>query len=109
MWMARVRRRVNEPCHRRRIDLRPAVASSLCAPGYTGRKRGEVVRTRTTVLQAHTHQWLARFGNPGNGQYRQELRRAVRVIETYVQSTSSPTTRALVRLDGQYGTGAVRS
>ncbi len=30
----------------------------LCAPGYTGRKRGEVVRTRTTVLQAHTHQWL---------------------------------------------------
>ncbi len=29
----------------------------LCAPDYTGRKRGEVVRTRTTVLQAHTHQW----------------------------------------------------
>ncbi len=26
----------------------------VCAPGYTGRKRGEVVRTRTTVLQAHT-------------------------------------------------------
>jgi hypothetical protein len=41
----------------------------LCAPGYTGRKRGEVVRTRTTTLQAHTHQWLGSFGNPGNGQY----------------------------------------
>ena len=39
----------------------------LCAPGYTGRKRGEIVRTRTTVLQAHTHQWIATFGNPGNG------------------------------------------
>src|SRR5262249_54451991 len=39
----------------------------LCAPGYTGRKRGEVVRTRSTVLQAHTHQWLGSFGNPGNG------------------------------------------
>jgi len=26
----------------------------LCAPGYTGRKRGEVVRTRTVVLQAHS-------------------------------------------------------
>src|SRR5258706_15162482 len=25
----------------------------LCAPGYTGRKRGEVVRSRTTILQAH--------------------------------------------------------
>lgn len=26
----------------------------LCAPGYTGRKRGEVVRTRTVVSQAHS-------------------------------------------------------
>ena len=31
--------------------------SAVCAPGYLGRKRGEVVRTRTTLLQAHTHQW----------------------------------------------------
>lgn len=29
---------------------------AVCAPGYTGRKRGEVVRTRTTVLQAHTQE-----------------------------------------------------
>jgi hypothetical protein len=39
---------------------RPAAQRRLgevCAAGYTGRKRGEVVRTRTTVLQAHTHQW----------------------------------------------------
>jgi hypothetical protein len=26
----------------------------VCAPGYRGRKRGEVVRTRTTVAQAHS-------------------------------------------------------
>jgi hypothetical protein len=26
----------------------------VCAPGYKGRKRGEVVRTRTTVSQAHS-------------------------------------------------------
>jgi len=32
--------------------------SEVAVPGYTGRKRGEVVRTRTTILQAHTHQWL---------------------------------------------------
>ena len=31
---------------------------AVCAPGYTGRKRGEVVRTRTVILQAHTHQFL---------------------------------------------------
>jgi hypothetical protein len=79
----------------------------LCAPGYTGRKRGEVVRTRTTVLQAHTHQWLATFGNPGNGQYREELRRAVAAIQTYLKAYDFPEECTLLRLDGQYGTGAV--
>src|SRR6266702_3642020 len=42
----------------------------LCAPGYTGRKRGEVVRTRTVISQAHSYQWLGSFGNQGNGHYR---------------------------------------
>jgi hypothetical protein len=53
---------------------------SLCAPGYTGRKRREVVRVRTTILHAHSHQWLGSFGNAGNGQYREELRRAVAAV-----------------------------
>lgn len=79
----------------------------LCAPGYTGRKRGEVVRTRTTVLQMQTHQWVASFGNPGNGQYREELRRAKASIQAYVTAHSFPASRTLLRLDGQYGTGAV--
>ncbi len=45
-------------------DLPPAQRrmSEVCAPGYLGRKRGEVVRTRTTVLQAHTHQWVGLCG-----------------------------------------------
>ncbi len=90
----------DRPAPQRR--LRP-----LCAPGYTGRKRGEVVRTRTTVLQAHTHQWLATFGNPGNGEYRVELRRAVAIIGGYLKAHHHPAERALLRLDGQYGTGAV--
>src|SRR6266699_6370010 len=38
------------PSPHRRFDL-------VAAPGYKGRKRGEVVRTRTTLLQAHTHQF----------------------------------------------------
>ena len=91
---------VDRPAPSRR--LRP-----LCAPGYTGRKRGEVVRTRTTVLQAHTHQWLASFGNPGNGQYRVELHRAVAAIQSYVKAHGFPEEHAILRLDGQYGTGAV--
>jgi hypothetical protein len=65
------------------------------------------VRTRTTVLQAHTHQWLGTFGNPGNGEYRAELRRAVAAIRGYLKTHHHPEERALLRLDGQYGTGAV--
>jgi hypothetical protein len=92
----------DRPAPQRR--LRP-----LCAPGYTGRKRGEVVRTRTTVLQMHTHQWVASFGNSGNGQYREELRRAKTAIQTYLTAHTFPKERALLRLDGQYGSGAVVS
>ena len=65
----------DRPAPQRR--LRP-----LCAPGYTGRKRGEVVRSRTTILQAHTHQFLGTFGNPGNGEYRAELRLAVTAMQS---------------------------
>jgi len=90
----------DRPAPQRR--LRP-----LCAPGYTGRKRGEVVRTRTTILQAHMHQFLGTFGNPGNGEYRAELRRAVTAIQSYLKAYHHPEERALLRLDGQYGTGAV--
>jgi hypothetical protein len=78
----------------------------LCAPGYTGRKRGEVVRTRTTILQAHSHQWLGSFGNTGNGQYREELRRAVAAIQRYAKAHAQPVERVLLRLDGKSGTGA---
>ena len=90
----------DRPAPQRR--LRP-----LCAPGYTGRKRGEIVRSRTTVLQAHTHQFLGTFGNPGNGEYRAELRRAVTAIQRYRETHHHPEERVLLRLDGQYGTGAV--
>jgi len=91
---------VDRPAPQRR--LRP-----LCAPGYTGRKRGEIVRSRTTILQAYTHQFLGTFGNPGNGEYRAELRRAVTVIQSYRETHHYPEERVLLRLDGQYGTGAV--
>lgn len=79
----------------------------LCAPGYTGRKRGEVVRTRTTVMQAHAYQWLGTFGNPGNGVYRAELRRATEAITCYLKAHQFPPGQAILRLDGQYGTAAV--
>ena len=79
----------------------------VCAAGYTGRKRGEIVRTRTVVSQAHSYQWLGSFGNRGNGRYRTELRQGLAVITRYLTTHQMPQERALLRLDGQYGTGAV--
>jgi hypothetical protein len=87
------------PTPHRRFD-------QVCAPGYLGRKRGEVVRTRTTVLQAHTHQWLGTFGGAGNGDYRGELLHARAVIASYATSLSLPLSQVVVRLDGLYGNAA---
>ena len=93
----------------KREDLPPAQRrlDEVCAAGYTGRKRGEVVRTRTVISQAHTSQWLGSFGNRGNGEYRQELALALGVIRRYLAANDQPQTPALLRLDGLYGTGAV--
>ena len=81
--------------------------SEVCAPGYTGRKRGEVVRTRTTLLQAHTHQWLFTCGGAGNGDYRGELLQGLIVIVAYQTALGLLPSQALVRLDGLYGNGAI--
>src|SRR5437588_5497496 len=92
-------------------DLPPAFRrlDDVCAPGYRGRKRGEAVRTRTTVLQAHSSQWLGSFGNRGNGRYREELRKGLAAIGRYLVTHQLSQERTLLRLDGQYGNGAVLS
>lgn len=87
------------PAPHRRFD-------QVCAPGYQGRKRGEVVRTRTVVLQAHSHQFLGTFGGPGNGEYRGELRRAVQITTSYATQLALPTAAVLLHLDGLYGDAA---
>src|SRR5579871_6833120 len=79
----------------------------VCAAGYTGRKRGEVVRTRTTLYLAHTHQWFGTWGGRGNGDYRGELLRVIQVLMKYAAKHNIPLARILLRLDGQYGDLAV--
>ena len=92
-------------------DLPPAFRrlDDVCAPGDIGRKRGRVVRTRTVISQAHSFQWLGSFGNRGNGRYREELRQGLAAITRYLTAHQIPQERVLLRLDGQYGTGAVLS
>ena len=58
------------PAPSRRLD-------EVCAAGYTGRKRGQVVRTRPVISQAHRFHWLGSLGNRGNGRYREDLRRGL--------------------------------
>jgi hypothetical protein len=88
------------PAAHRRMDR-------VCAPGYMGRKRGEVVRTRTTLLLAHTHQWFGTFGNAGNGDYREELLRMIQVVMLYAATQNIPPSRIILRLDGLYGNAAL--
>jgi hypothetical protein len=88
------------PAPHRRFD-------EVCARGYLGRKRGEVARTRTCVLQAHSHHWLGTFGGPGNGDYRGELARAVSAIVSYAGWLCMPLSHILIRLDGLYGNAVV--
>jgi hypothetical protein len=88
------------PAAQRRLD-------EVCAIGYQGRSRGEVVRTRTTVNQAHTRQWLGTYGHKGNGQYREELASALDVIALYLKFFALSIEIAILRLDGLYGDPAV--
>src|SRR5437899_10874845 len=88
------------PPARRRLD-------AVCAPGYKGRKRGEVVRTRTTALQMHTRQWIGTYSGKGNGDYRGELANALQAITIYLEQFTLLPETALIRLDAQYGYAAV--
>lgn len=88
------------PAARRRMG-------KVCAPGHLGRKRGECVRTRTTILQAHTSQWLGTCSGAGKGDYRGELLRALHVVRASMQAQSLPLSQAIIRLDGITGNGAI--
>ena len=106
--MARERRPASVRCPRAKNSPQPFAGwMTSVPPFYRGRKRGQVVRTRTVISQAHSFQWLGSFGNRGNGRYRTELRQALAAITRYLTAYQLPQERTLLRLDGQYGTGTV--
>jgi hypothetical protein len=73
------------------------------AKGYNGRKRGELIRSRTTVQQAHTGEWLTTIGSAGNGDIWKELEQSCNLINKYMKAKSLDSNSAIVRLDGAYG------
>jgi hypothetical protein len=85
----------------------PAVrrrSKAAVRPGYLGRKRGEGIRSRSAVSQAHTTEWLGPFGAAGNGTPGPDLDRACEGIQHYLQHHGISGSQAIVRLDGFYGT-----
>src|SRR3989440_5773144 len=81
--------------------------AQVCAPGYRGHKRGEVVRVRTVVQEASTHRLLGTFSGAGNGDYRADLRRALGTLRTYLAEQPLALSRVLVLMSGLYGDGVV--
>ncbi|HEY1353868.1 MAG TPA: hypothetical protein VGF67_30020 [Ktedonobacteraceae bacterium] len=78
----------------------------VCTKGYQGRQRGEVVRTRTVLLQAHTPPFLGTFGGAGNGDDRGELLRATQVLTQDAKQVAIPAENVVLRLDGRSGHAA---
>jgi hypothetical protein len=87
---------LDRPAPQRRLE-------ACTGPGQAGRKRGERVRSRMTVLQAHTHEWLGTFGFAGQGQRKIWMPRACDAIVAYLQARSLPVQSGVVRLDGEFG------
>lgn len=79
-------------------------ARDLCARGYYGGSgRGDVTRTRTTLQQAHTQEWLGCWSAPGNGHPYAQIEDACLAVVRYLLARGLMVTQGLLRLDGLYG------
>jgi hypothetical protein len=78
----------------------------VCATGSFGRTRGQVGRTRTTVLHPYTHQWLGTFAGSGHGDSRAALRQALQALTADAAACALPLSHVIVRVDGWDGNKA---
>jgi len=86
-------------------DLPEALRRSedLAAPGYKGRKRGDVVLRRATVLHAGAGVWIHGHLAPGNGDAHDDFGRCLDSVVVTCDRLEHPRSRALVRMDGAHG------
>lgn len=73
------------------------------APGHAGRKRGDIQHRRVTVQHAGSGIWLHAHLSKGNGEGGADLERALDTIAATCERLGHPRSRALVRMDGEYG------
>jgi len=71
--------------------------------GYTGRKRGDVQLSRTTLQHAGSALWLGIWTQPGNGDWRGSSAAAVQTVVRTCAVLGHSTDRALIRVDGAGG------
>jgi len=83
-------------------------ARELAAPGYPGRKRGEVQLGRATLQHSGTSQWLGLWCVPGNAPRLEQTRQAALAVRQYCARYGLDPQGALLRCDGQAAAG-VRS
>lgn len=86
-------------------DLPPGirVSTDLCAPGYGGRKRGEVMFARSIVSDATTSLWVHMDLNSGSGSTTEQVRRAVADVTQYLGHCPAELERTVLVCDGVSG------
>ena len=78
-------------------------SARTAAPGYPGRKRGDVQFRRGTVQHAGSSAWLQAMLSPGSGDGRTELAAALAVVVRTCERLEHPLDHALLRMDGGFG------
>ena len=79
------------------------LSDRLAVAGFQGRKRGEVVLHRSALQDRGSSLWLDCQLEPGNGDRRPELASAIKAATSACAATGQPLTRAMIRLDGEFG------
>jgi len=78
-------------------------AAETGAPGHSGRKRGDLQFRRVTVQHSGSGAWVHAHLSPGNGEGVVDFERALDTVVQTCERLVHPLSRALVRMDGEYG------
>ena len=75
----------------------------LVKKGFPGRKRGQGVRLRWVLQQAHTSEWLGTFGDQLVNHAGPALEKVCEAVMAYLKAKQLQPWQALVRVDGEAG------
>ncbi len=85
----------DRPARRRRQEA--------TAPGYTGRKRADLIMNRMVIQQSHTQEFLGSLPMPGNGHRGPMIHWAAQQVAVYADAHGIPRGRCVLRGDGEHG------